>query len=57
MIEHQNCVKDCFVFDKEMYSATKCLKELSEAEYFKTNDDFEFANLCRLKLRTLWETC
>jgi DNA mismatch repair protein MSH6 len=44
MIEHQNCVKDCFVFDKEMYSATKCLKELSEAEYFKTNDDFEWPN-------------
>ena len=39
IIELQNCVKDCLARDKEMYSATKLLKELSEASYFKTNDD------------------
>lgn len=42
IIDLQNCLKDSLVHDKEMYNASKVLKELSEGNYFKTNDDFEW---------------
>ncbi len=38
----QNCIKDCLVHDKEMYTPAKLLRLLSEADYFKENNQFKW---------------
>jgi hypothetical protein len=42
IIDLQNGIKEGLTYDKEMYSATKLLKILSESEYFKEEADFKW---------------
>jgi hypothetical protein len=42
IVDLQNCMRDCLTHDKEMYSSSKLLKMLSEADYFKENDEFSW---------------
>ncbi len=38
----QNCIKDALAHEKEMFTSTKLLRLLSEADYFKENNEFKW---------------
>lgn len=42
LVDLQNCIKDALANDKEMYSAEKLLRLLTERQYFRDNNEFKW---------------
>ena len=42
ILDLQNSIQETLLTDKEMFGSTRLLRILSESEYFKTNNKFEW---------------